>query len=226
MSKSIPNVAALLLLLFMVVQYAREKDGSIPALIAAVACLFFANIDSIKSFQLSGMGFQAETREVVREARDTIEQTKLLATELAKFALLVINAEGRMGGGIDLDKKREASDRILQTLRDLHVDEREVTAVADVEYAYVCFDFPFYITLGIHRRLDQTKLREWDDFFAANKRKGIGHEPSPDELRRFLASVGLLTPQLAELIEDYNYYRQNHRQRRPEIWATREHWNE
>ena len=225
MTKRIFNTAGFLLIVFMVVLLVLEKSGSIQALIAGLAFLFFANIDTIKTFRISGTGFEAETREVVREAQDAIQQTKLLATEFAKFAILMINAEGRWGG-IGLAKKKEVSDLILQTLRALNVDEKEVSAVADLEYQYVCFDYAQYITRGLQKKLDREKILKWNDFFSSERRKGLGYEPSPDELRDFLVAIGLMTKQRAELIEDYRFYKQNHRQRRPEIWATREHWND
>lgn len=108
----------------------------------------------------------------------------------------------------------------------MNVDEAEVSAVADVEYPFVCFDYPYYITLGLEKNLSQEKLKQWNDFFSPDRRKGFGYEPTPDELRGFLDAMGLMTKQRTELIEDYSFYKQNHRQRRPEIWATREHWND
>lgn len=113
MTKFVFNAAGFLLIVFMVIQIVREKDGSILALIAGLGFLFFANIDTIKTFRVSGAGFEAETREVVREAQDTIQQTRLLATEFAKFAILMINGEGRFGG-IGLDRKKQTSDKFYR----------------------------------------------------------------------------------------------------------------
>ena len=55
--------------------------------------------------------------------------------------------------------------------------------------------------------------------------RGIGFEPSPDELEEFLGSMELLIDEVPGHIEDYRYYQEHTRHRHPDEWARRSEWN-
>ena len=75
------NCFAVAFLLLLVYFISMGLDGQFLAFLAAAVCLFFANIDKIKKLKASAAGFEAETREVIKEAKDTIEELRLIAKD-------------------------------------------------------------------------------------------------------------------------------------------------
>lgn len=75
-----------------------------------LACLFFANLDHIKRVKVDKSGFEAETREVIREARSTIKELQDLSKIMAHISLGLLKREGRFGGGYSYDEKENLKD--------------------------------------------------------------------------------------------------------------------
>ena len=88
--------------------------------------------------------------------------------------------------------------------------EAKIADVVAVEYPYIDFDYFHYASRGLGGDLQDEDRKKWDDFFSADKRKGIGYEASPDELGKFLGSIGL-DGDVNERVTDYRRFRQNRR---------------
>ena len=69
----------------------EDKWGSVLALITGGSCLFFANLDKLKRFKIGQTGLDAETHEVVAEAKDTIKRMQKLAK--AYGSMMITQAE-------------------------------------------------------------------------------------------------------------------------------------
>ena len=82
-------------------------DGQWLSFLAAVVCLLFGNLDRIESFKASPTGIEAQTREVIREAKGAIRELQLVAKIFSQLFVTMMHAEGRLGGGIR-DKQVEA----------------------------------------------------------------------------------------------------------------------
>ena len=123
------------------------------------------------------------------------------------------------------EEKQAFEDKLLQNLREIGLSEKEIEEVRKAQRPYVLFDYASFITRGLHDTVSGDKRAQWNEFFSADRRKGIGYEPSPDELQEFLSSIDLMTDEVREHIEDYRYYEQHTKHRRPEEWKHRKEWN-
>ena len=110
-------------------------------------------------------------------------------------------------------------------MREIGLSETEIEEVRTAERPYVLFDYAAFIVRQLHDNVPDEKRQQWDEFYSADRRKGIGFEPSPDELERFLTSMEVMTDEVREHIEDYRYYQQFTKHRRPEEWKRRQEWN-
>ena len=67
--------------------------------ILCMALLFFANLERFKRLKVDKSGFEAETREVIREAKSTINELQDLSKIMANISLGLLKRAGRFGGG-------------------------------------------------------------------------------------------------------------------------------
>ena len=60
--------------------------------------LCIANLDVLKRFKVSHKGFEGETREVIKEAKDTIKELRLISKDFSRLFVTLMHGEGRWGG--------------------------------------------------------------------------------------------------------------------------------
>ncbi|BCH26113.1 hypothetical protein MesoLjLb_58980 [Mesorhizobium sp. L-8-3] len=131
-----------------------------------------------------------------------------------------MQAQGRLGG-TSLENQNEMRNRVIAALKNLGVAKEKILDVVAVEYPYIDFDYSQYVTKPLNRKLQGEDRQKWIEFFSADKRKGIGYEPKPDELEQFLKSANLLDAETKERLEDYRYFLKHREHRRPEQWDKR-----
>jgi hypothetical protein len=219
------NGAGVSLLVFLAVLIWTEREGAWLAFWAAVVAFVVANLEVVKYIKVSATGIEAETGEVIRDARDTLRELRNLAKEFAGIFIVMLNAEGRFGGGLSTERKTVVTERILSVLGGSGLKDDEVEAVRAEERPFVLFDYASHISSNFKKahwkEFTTEQHRAWNAF---RNRKGIGHEASADELERFFESLTPLTAEQRELIEDYRYYELNTRHRRPDVWERRREW--
>jgi hypothetical protein len=191
------------------------------SLLGLVACLIAANLDRIASFKASASGVEARTREVIQRAETAVTELRLLAAIVGEVALSLIKRSGRLGGYSDLEQE-QLSQRILDVLRKVGVQERDIPQLMAEWHRFTEYDYVLYI-LGGHTvpvTLDPEITAEWKSLRSG----GLAKIPTPDELRSFLDRRGFMTFEIAGYLEDYEYYRLHRSQRRSEVWRNREEW--
>ncbi len=212
------------------VYFGFSKEGSelwvtTPPFIMGILFLFFANINRLKTFSASFKGVTAETREIkhiVAEGKNLIKELQDLSKIMAITELGLIKRSGRLGG-YSYDEKEEIKASTLNLLQQIGIPEKEIRTIVDKSkwHLYTRFDYVLFILGGstipqkIFKPQDRTKERK--------TLLNIYDLPSPDILRVFLDKCGVLT-KAEEFIQDYGYYIDNNKQRRPDIWGQRSEW--
>jgi hypothetical protein len=190
------------------------RDGQLLSILAALVSLLGSRMREVLRFKFSATGFEAEMRSLIDEAKVTLEQLHLLAINQSKILLESVQAAGRWGGGSTRKDKELMRENILMTLKKLDVEPDKIAEVLAVERRYVHFDYCQAVTRNLRR--SETNREAWDGFFSDDKRKGIGFEPSPDELEAFLVSADLVDDEVRELLSDYRHYDRTSTHRRPD----------
>jgi hypothetical protein len=198
----------------------EEKDGQFLTLLSACICLVAARFEDIVKFKFSKDGLEGEMRQVIDDAKATVAQLNLLGVELSKAILWSMQAQGRFGG-TSSDSQDAMREKVLTTLTTLGASEAQIADVKAVEYPYIDFDYAYFVTHRLPTSLNEDGHKLWNEFYSAEKRKGIGFEPSPDELEAFLKKLGPITDETAARLDDYRYFKAHRIHRRPANWKRR-----
>jgi hypothetical protein len=189
-----------------------------------IALLFFANLERIKRLRFDKSGFEAETREVVKEARDTIKELQDLSKIMASTTLGLVKRTGRWGG-YSYDEKEKIKNETLDVLERLGISDEDIEIVVAESnwHKFTEVDYVHYILGGsnVPGSLPENKIEEWKQL----RRRGLDSLPSPEELTLFLEQCGLLNNEGKDLIEDYEHYIKSRQQRRPTVWSNRGNWS-
>jgi hypothetical protein len=214
--------AALIVLIIYIVYRDPRSFGSPTVLLASAAlCLFFANLDRVESLKASLSGFEAKTREaqaVVDQAKATVASLRELAVATASFQVDLLAAAGRFGGGGTPARKDEQKAHLLERLKGLGLTNEQLAEVDSADREWVMIDY----TIELLRPL-----------------RGANNPRIPEPYNTTLAEKGALTPEQCggllrefhvdddhtkELLEDYKYYYETGKQRRPDVWRDRGNW--
>lgn len=193
----------------------HEKSSSWLAFSSFMALMFFANLDVISKFKF--FGFSAETREakkVVEEGRATIKELKLLAKTTAKATLLLIQAEGRWGGGLSYNQKIGIKETIVSTIKDLDITKEEQQEIMKGWHIYEEVDYTLRIREAINKlpgSLPKPLLAQREKW--RNVDVDVDERPTPEEFEAFLDQAGISDGKLRGLIEDYKYYKKERKHR-------------
>jgi hypothetical protein len=191
----------------------NDKNGQTSALIATGLCIIASRSGVLKKLKLSPTGVEAELQSLVDDAKATIEQLHSLAINQSKLVLQLLQAEGRWGGGSRDDKERMRAET-LSMLQELGVADEAIEELKAVEHPYMHFDYCGAVTRDIHQDLTAAQRQNWNEFFSHDIRKGIGFEPEPDELEKFLTDNKLLNADVAERLLDYREFHEHGTHRR------------
>jgi len=202
----------------------KSYEPSKWAFITAIASLLFANLDRFRRFKLDKSGIEAETREVVKEAKSTIKELQDLSKIMASTILGLVKRSGRWGG-YSYDEKEKVKNETLGVLERLRISDEDVeTVVAKSKWhEFTELDYVHHILGGsyIPQALPDSRIPEWKEL----RHRSVDNLPKPDELVEFLRKCSLLSDDAKELIKDYEYYIKHRKQRRLEVWKNREKWS-
>lgn len=179
----------------------------------------FGNIDRLKSFKTTATGIEAETRELARETRDTLAELRQLAVLVAKIQVSLLVRHGRLGGYRE-ETQQKFRDQILALLRQIGVSEEVQRDVLTDVRQFAVHDYvdmvlgdkpPPGVIAHPHGIVEWTTLRN----------NALASPASPAALREFAAKYDCMTPEMAELITDYEHYLAHGAHRRPDIWQAK-----
>jgi|SRR3972149_2499972 len=188
---------------------------------AFIGLLITANLDRLKFFRATRSGVEAETREIIDEAKNTIAELQLLARNIGALTLSLVKRSGRFGG-YDENEKESIKISVLDVLRKIGIPESEFPIILSDWNRFTEFDYAHAILGGsrIPEGVDNSTLMEWE----ALREGGIEKIPSPEILRAFIAKHNLMNQEIDEYLKDYEYFRAHKKHRRPEVWQKRQYW--
>jgi hypothetical protein len=195
-----------------------ERDVLVmPSFASALVCVVLANIGRIKSFKAAGIeAVLNETKAAIRESRD-------LAMISSKMLLSLVQRAGRLGGYSD-SEKQDIEKSVNKVLNQFDATPEERAEVYKNWHELICFDYAHGLlgghTVPAKAEQDADLQAEWKSL----RRRPLGNPASPEEIHEFLSKYGYLNEENIELLKDYSHYIENHKHRRPEVWADRERW--
>lgn len=157
--------------------------------------------------------FEARMKEVVREAEDTVVQTKKLSVLTAKLQLSMLIRQGRLGGYKETEKEKFRSE-IMAVLDSLGIDDTEKAEALSDFHRFTLLDIYYSIA---HPRsqmrgdIPSELASEWHRLSS----HGIDDLPSADDLEDFFKKAKLWEGEIKERVEDYRYYASKKVRRRP-----------
>jgi hypothetical protein len=207
----------------MVVGFLGSPEVLAVGFFSFVALLIAANLDQIAEFKATGSGVEAKTREVVQRAENAVRELHVLALQVAELTLSLAMRQGRWGGYSD-DELTSMRQSVFDVLKKLGVSSNDSEIVLREWHMIVEHDYAAHILGGstIPKDSSNEVLSEWKQV----RGEGFARYSSPREIRAFLEKYGFMTPELFELLNDYEFYRENRVHRRPEVWREREHWDQ
>ncbi|HEY8085518.1 MAG TPA: hypothetical protein VIE69_07935 [Methylophilaceae bacterium] len=183
--------------------------------------LFVANLDRIAEFKASSTGIEAKTREVIAKAEDTLNELQILATQVGALTLSLVKRSGRIGGYAE-EEQMQIKDNILAVLKQLGVKESEHPELLTEWHKFTEFDY-FHGIIGNSRTpINIGPEAETESILLLGR--GLENIPSPAEIEAFLSKHSLMNEVKAELLKDYEHYRNQKVHRRPEVWKDRKNW--
>jgi len=182
--------------------------------------LFVGFLKEFKHFKASlTTGIEAETREVVREAKDVINELRKMALLFSGMSLKGIKSAGRLGGNPNRESE-EIKDSLIGLLKDLGATDDEVTGIlSKTWWPFIEGDYVYRILHDIpQRKLNPEQRALWENLF---KRGALGGSSSPEQLRNFLSGLGEIQNEKENLLNDYEYFLKTRTVRNPEFLDIR-----
>ena len=162
--------------------FLKNTAQMIALFIAAGGLMLFAHLSVIQKGKVGTSGIEIETREVLKEARSTIEELRLLAVRFAAINLFLLQRSGRWGG-YDEQEKNELKEEAIDMLEQLGVSDKDIRNSLSGWNDAVEFDYAHYITGGskVLPGVPAGQLAR----LKAMRSGGIKGRPSPEELETF-----------------------------------------
>ena len=206
-------VSIALLIMCAVAAYKGLKTLPILFFIAALAFLFTGNLNVIKKAKASKDGFEIEARDLIAKAEVTISEMQDLSKLVARTALSSIKRSGRMMDGYPEEEAEVIKEEFLTLLSTLNLSEKDIEEVLTGYNNFVEVDYVFLL-------LGQKEPQNWspeDKKIRKDMRSNLTkHCPDPEEIHSLLERNNSLSENHREILEDYKYFRQNGRYRRPD----------
>jgi len=191
-------------------------------IVGSFMCLAFANIDRIESFKASRDGFEAKTRAVIREAKDTLAELQILATHLAEISLTLVKRSGRIGGYPD-DEQEQIKEEMLVTLSKLGIADGEFPIILKQWHRFEALDYVFGV-LGNSQIPDGATNEIITEWKALRSDAAVNQPTDAVVLRAFLDRHGFMTNERLGYLADYEHFVRSKSHRRPEVWKDRRNW--
>jgi len=125
---------------------------------------------------------------------------------------------GRMGGIPDEDKDKVVKE-IIQYQRQLGISDDDIDK--SLAYIYLTTEHDYRLLCTGGSRVPQDLPQEFSSDWHAIRNGGLSEIARPDTIEAFFERAGMMNEKRQGLLEDYRYYIEHRRHRRPEIWAKR-----
>ena len=201
--------------------YFGDHQAMWAGIVVGIFFQFLFHIDRIESFKFSLQSVEAKTRDMITKAENTLSELQILAQYVAEISLSLVKRQGRLGG-YDDDEKEEIREKILDTLKQIGINEKTMQDVLIEWYKIDDFDYAHYILGG--SKIPETKVREKIAKWNSLRNGNFKNIPTPETLRQFLIETMLTNDGIEGYLEDYEYFKKFRKHRRPEVWHKRVNW--
>ena len=182
------------------------------AVAAGAIAAAFINIDKFEHFK--GAGFEAQMKKAVEEAYATIENLREITKPLIVSMVGMLTHANRWSG-MEQDQKHKLMDDFERISKALSLNDKELDSVIEIFHRYHTWDhFSVFITaLSKENNISKESIKELEqlrDYKTSNF-------PSKEDIISLLGvPLDDLNLGINEVLEDYLYYRNNHKLRREE----------
>ncbi|MGO4739253.1 hypothetical protein AB4099_22075 [Bosea sp. 2KB_26] len=209
--------AASALLILMAIAAFASPSGAWPLSVAAIVCIFLANIDKFSEVSATTSGVSA----TLREAKGKINDLNKLIEVMAEAQLFTIQANGRILNS-NMIKKDYFLERILGIMRDAEISDDRIKKIRRDNWDYfVKYDYILSILGGniiphpMGNEYNSVR-KEW------NELRDFKNHPSPQKLRDFLLRVGEDDPKKLALLNAFEKYCEILDHPDKELWKSRD----
>lgn len=181
--------------------------------LSCLAFLFMANLKNIKSAKASKDGFEIEAREIIEKAEVTIHEMQELAKLVAKTSLSLIKRSGRLSSYPE-EEQEALKDNILSLLSQLNISSDEQNFILEEYNKFIEIDYVFLLLGNQHPTgWSDEDIKIWKKMSS----DVLNSYPSPQEIEELLERNNSLTDKHKEILDDYKYFQEKKKYRRPEI---------
>lgn len=180
-------------------------------IVSGSICLAFINIDKIAEFR--GAGFYAKMKEATERVYASIEQIQELSVNISKATMYLTASYGRFGGAPILNRI-VVRDSLLKSLKELGVKKESLDETQKEFNSFILFDHALNI-----KGATKTSWPTADDVDGLFKLRA-DYNISPETFREIINDNNLVSDEIDEAFEDYKYFYECKKIRRPDIWKS------
>jgi len=192
-------------------------------LIAAALALFFLSIlDRLKTFSISVsqlLSLQAETHDVVREARDATSELRSLAKIFGSEVLKLIVGGNRFGGSGTSREIFDRSEKLVGVLKSLGLTDEDISEIRGGTDKWTIIDYCGVISGLAELKRESDTNAVWNTFWSPWTTSF--DRPPAEMLRKWLTENNWIDDEILEWIEDYRHFIETRNHRRPEAFRNR-----
>ena len=206
----------------------RDPSTSWVAALCGAFITFISKLDDIAELSLGRV--RAKMRETIQEANAKIEQVREIAANISETTLTALMA-GNFGfqDGLRLISRLDLHDRLIQNLKEIGVSDEQISELDNKWKQGIGVIYHRTIAPLIDGREErhlinpkatdeQKEAREgWDELLEFDRWKA----PTPDAMKIYLDSKGLLVNEIKEWVDDYRHYLETGEIRRREIFVAK-----
>lgn len=226
MSKNPVRTGALIaaLILFSMFVYLVTSGGGAAQFSAVgalfVFCILATRLDDITNLKFGATGVAAQLEKKLREAEATVQQLQNIAEMFAQLSIQQISASNRLDG-MKPAEKREAIAKIETGLEAINLDKPRIKKVLETQFTYDDFDYYHWTMYDVFHSGDKDVVAKREAFKREFPDRGLGSNPPPDEVERFLKLNGWAKGETSERLRDWKQYRRTRKHRRRDEWEAR-----
>ena len=177
--------------------------------------LMIGFLSEIKFFKASTSGIEAETREVVKEAKETITELRKMALLFSRISLKGIKSTGRFGTNSNVASE-EMKDSLVALLKELGAADDKISGILlETWYPYIEGDYISRILgHGLPKNMNPGQHAKRDELL---KRRSLGENSSPVVLREFMTEISSMSVETDDLLTDYDHFLKTREVRNPSL---------
>lgn len=206
----------------------KDPSTSWVAALCGAFITFISKLDEIAELSLGPV--RAKMRETIQQANVTIEQVQKIAKDISETTLTALMA-GNFGfsDGLNLATRLDLHDRLVQNLIEIGVSDKDIfeldtkwkQGIGVIYHRAIApliddREVPHKINVNATNAQNQARAG-WDELSEFEQWKA----PTPGEMTNYLKSVGLLTGEISEWIDDYRHFLDTGEINRREIFVTK-----